>query len=119
MIALNTTVTRPTVAGIYTDFGIPGTYSLAPTDVPAKYRLTLTGSLANDIRAAIAQTYLGLESAVLANAMAKLDIYKLLEDSLPKVGISWETMWVTDDWKIKKTNRRHNGTEAEILVHIA
>ena len=111
MIAINATVTRPTVAGIYTDFGIPGTYSLAPTDVPAKYRLTLTGSLANDIRAAIAQTHLGLESAVLANAMAKLECYKLLENILAEAGIHYNMMWILDDWSC-------NDTEAEALVCI-
>lgn len=103
---LNTQTTQ-TITGTYTD----GTYSLAPTKNPAEYLLAITGSIANNIRAAIAQTRLALDSAILANAMAKLECYRLLENILAEAGIHYNMMWILDDWSC-------NDTEAEALVYI-
>lgn len=108
---MNATVTRATISETYTDPVVLGNYTLAPTEAPNYYLFTVSGSIANNIRAAIAQTRLGLDSAILANTMAKLECYKLLENILAEVGIHYNTMWILDGWSC-------NDTEAEAIVYI-
>lgn len=99
------------LAGTYPDPVAPGNYTLAQTEAPHYYLFTVSGDIANNIRAAIAQTRLALDSAILANTMAKLECYKLLESILSEAGIHYNMMWILDDWSC-------NDTEAEVLVYI-
>lgn len=103
------------LTGTYPDPIAPGNYTLAQTEAPNYFLFTVSGDIANNIRAAIAQTRLALDSAILANAKAKLECYKLLENILAEAGIYYNMMWILDGWSC---NDAEAEAEAEALVYI-